>query len=370
MTENSNNTKAVFTIVSKNYLHYARTLMQSVREVHGDWDRHVLLVDEVRGDFDPAGEDFNLLEVRQLPLPELEKFLFRYTILELNTAVKPWMFEWLFKSKQYERVVYLDPDIYLYRPMLEVEEALACGSLMVLTPHLTGPLADGKKPTELDIMRAGAYNLGFIALARHASMLPFLKWWQSKLEFQCIVDFASGLFVDQKWIDLVPGMFPDVFILRHEGYNVAYWNLLHRIVSKTDGGHLVNGVKLVFCHFSGLDPETPHNLSKYQDRFVLSDLPEFETLALEYCERLIKHGFIECRKWKYSFGMFADGTPIKDYHRQSYNNTPSLQATVGGLAYITPFSRLMMHIIHKVGPALHLFPNQIRQFIKGRIFTR
>lgn len=319
---------AVFTIVSKNYLHFARTLMQSVKDVHPEWDRHVLLVDEVRGDFDPTAEDFKVTGVRELSLPEMDKFLFRYTILELNTAVKPWMLEWLLDTG-YDRVVYIDPDIYLYRPMREVEEALSAGNLMVLTPHLTGKLDDGKKPTELEIMRAGAYNLGFIAIARHSEAKNFLHWWQDKLEFQCVVDFEAGLFVDQKWIDLVPGMYPNVHILRHEGYNVAYWNLLHRKVEPVDGNVLVNGVPLVFCHYSGIDPKNPQPLSKHQDRFQLTDLPEFGRLAREYCTRVIGNGMATCKQWEYAFGRFSDGTPVEDHIRYCYRNAPDLQSLMG-----------------------------------------
>ena len=39
---------AVFTIVSKNYLSYARTLMQSLSAAHPEWRQYVLLVDEMR----------------------------------------------------------------------------------------------------------------------------------------------------------------------------------------------------------------------------------------------------------------------------------------------------------------------------------
>ena len=194
---------AVFTIVSKNYLHFARTLMDSLRTVHPGWTRFVLLVDEVRGDFDPKQEKFTLVEVSDLPLPDKQKFLFRYSILELNTAVKAWMIEYLFFQKSFERVVYLDPDIFVYRRMTEVEEPLDAGALMVLTPHLTGQLPDDKKPGESEIVKSGAYNLGFIALAAHPKLSSFLSWWKSKLELNCVVDIPAGLFVDQKWIDLL-----------------------------------------------------------------------------------------------------------------------------------------------------------------------
>ena len=58
--------KIAFTIVSKNYLHFARTLMESVRAQHPDWQRFVLLVDENRGDLDLSKEPFQTIEVAEL----------------------------------------------------------------------------------------------------------------------------------------------------------------------------------------------------------------------------------------------------------------------------------------------------------------
>ncbi len=71
---NDQGATAVCTIVSKNYLAYARTLMNSVAEFHPEWKRHVLLVDEVNGRFDPGAESFELLRVSDLPLPEGAQF--------------------------------------------------------------------------------------------------------------------------------------------------------------------------------------------------------------------------------------------------------------------------------------------------------
>ena len=184
---------AVCTIVSNNYLPFARTLMGSLREIHPEWDQHVLITDEIRGHFNPQSEDFEVLEVEELPLPGGRRMLFQYSILELNTAVKPWWLAWLFDRGDYDRVIYLDPDILLYQRLEEVERSLDAGSLMCLTPHLTRKLSEDLKPNEIDILRAGAYNLGFIALSRHPDLADFLAWWQSKMESDCVVDFDSGI---------------------------------------------------------------------------------------------------------------------------------------------------------------------------------
>ena len=110
---------AVFTIVSPNYWHYARVLMGSVRQNHPEWERFVLVVGQTpaaEGDEEP----FTTVPVVDLRLPSPRQFCFRYTLLELNTAVKPWMFEYLF-ARGYDRVVYLDPDTFLYSPLVELD---------------------------------------------------------------------------------------------------------------------------------------------------------------------------------------------------------------------------------------------------------
>ncbi len=318
-----------FTIVSGNYLHFARTLMESVGVAHPDWRRFVLLVDARPQELDAAREPFELVEIADLPLPDRVKFCFRYSILELNTAVKPWMFEWLFGERSADRVVYLDPDIRVYRPLAEVEAALAAGAMMVLTPHLTGQLDDGHHPNEIDILKAGTYNLGFLALARQPSPLEFLAWWQSKLEFNCVVDQANCMFVDQKWLDLVPGMFGNVAILRHDGYNVAYWNLAHRSVVKGGNEHLVNGVPLVFFHFSGLDPKKPETLSRHQDRFDLGSLGAVRDLVAGYVERLRINGADAASRYRYAFGYFTNGEPIPDCIRQLYRQDEEYRRIAG-----------------------------------------
>ena len=319
----------IFTIVSANYLHFARTLMESVGIAHPQWRRFVLLVDKRPPDFDPRVEPFEILDVSELPLPGGLKFYFRYTILELNTAVKPWMFDWLFNELAAERVVYLDPDICVYRPLTEVESALASGSMMVLTPHLTGHLDDEHRPHELDIVKAGSYNLGFLALARQPSTTRFLAWWRSKLELHCVVDHASGLFVDQKWFDLAPGMFEKVSILRHEGYNVAYWNLAHRAVVSRGNEYLVNGQPLVFYHYSGLNPESPEGLSKYQDRFRLSELGGVRELFQAYIDRLRANGSNQASRYRYAYGYFTNGEGIPDCIRQLYRHDMDFQESAG-----------------------------------------
>jgi hypothetical protein len=61
---------AVFTIISKNYLHFARTLMGSIKKTQPTWDRRVLLTDETENLFDPQKESFKVTQISELSLPD------------------------------------------------------------------------------------------------------------------------------------------------------------------------------------------------------------------------------------------------------------------------------------------------------------
>jgi glycosyltransferase involved in cell wall biosynthesis len=317
---------AVFSIISPNYRHYARVLMASLQRYHPEWDRFVLIVGDAVSEGDE--ESFTSVPLEALPLPNARQFCFRYSLLELNTAVKPWMFEHLF-ARGYDRVIYFDPDIVVYSPLVELEAA-SPETFLTLTPHLTGFIGGhDEHPSERTILQAGTYNLGFLAVSRRPQLARFLAWWQEKLEFQCIVDTSRGLFVDQKWMDLSPGLFSDVSILRHEGYNVAYWNLGQRTVTGGGDAVMVNGQPLRFFHFSGFKPAFPDRVSKHDDKLTMADIGAGRRLFDDYGAALRAAGYGLFRNEPYAFGAFIDGTPLPDTARIAYRNSPELQSAAG-----------------------------------------
>ena len=320
---------AACTIVAKNYLPFARVLARSFAE-HGGGRFFVLLVDRNEGYIRPEEEEFTLVEVEELTnVPELGSFLMKYTILEASTAVKPYFLEHLFRRYELENLVYFDPDILVTGSLDELAERVAESSI-VLTPHLTAPIDDDAHPGELAILQAGAYNLGFLALRRSAVTERLLPWWQSRLYDQCVVRIDRGLFVDQKWMDLVPGLFGgggEVHVLDGAGYNVAYWNLHGRelappALGEGTEGWRANGEPLVFFHFSGIDPEGLGRVSKYQDRFTLTSLGPAAELYRRYRDLLFAAGYRECKSWPYAFGRFANGAAVPDLARRLYHSLP------------------------------------------------
>src|SRR5262249_24804068 len=295
---------------------------------HPDWDRYVLIVDRSETPTDIGGDLFSSLMVEDLPLPRKREFLFRYGVMELNTAVKPWMFAHL-KGLGYRHVVYLDPDILVMDRLTDVERLLNGGATGVLLPHLTAAIDDGRHPAELDIMRSGTYNLGFLALGDTPVVSPFVEWWKGKLEFQAASDVERGLFTDQKWMDLAPALFEGFAILRDPGYDVAYWNLSHRPVARSGNGWTAANRPLRFFHFSGFNPENPKPFSKHQNRFDLDTIGPARELALDYAARVLGHDHARFRLNQYQFGFFSQGTPIPDEIRALYRENAGLRKKAG-----------------------------------------
>ena len=311
----------VCTIMSKNYLASARALMKSIRAQHDDLILVVLLVDEVEGCFNPMDEPFLTMLASDLGIPRWDHFSMKYDIMELNTAVKPYLIETLMRRYRAQKVIYFDPDIVVYRRLDDLL-ALLDQHMALLTPHITDPLKDDLKPSELDFLQVGTFNLGFFALSRQGKWQELLAWWQERLYNYCTREVERGLFVDQHWMDLLPSLFDDIHILRDPGYNLACWNFQMRDLQRDAAGkYTVNGHPLTFFHFSGFSVEKPEMISRHQNRYTLSQLNEaYQRCFYDYRDLLQSNGYATTSKFPYIYGRFADGVPIPDLLRICLRN--------------------------------------------------
>lgn len=301
------NKRAIFTIVSCNYFHYAKTLMQSIREIDSSSDLFVVIVDDGYNSEDYASNIFDVINFKQIPIPYRKKMCFQYDILELNTAVKPFVIKYLF-TKSYQKVVYLDPDIFVYNSLENIFDSLKTSDVVV-TPHLTEPLADKYRPSDLDILRSGIYNLGFVAVKATSEVHRFIEWWGDKLVDHCRVAISEGIFVDQKWCDFIPSFVKRVQVDHGAGMNVAYWNLNQREIRKINSTYTIGSSPLIFFHFSGLDLNGPSLLSRHEDRFESQGLPKVvKDLRNDYLEKLNKNGAPFYSSQPYHFDRFANSS--------------------------------------------------------------
>lgn len=305
------------TIVSVNYLAYARVLAQSVATHFPEADFIALVVDRRLPSHARLVEElpFEVVWAEELGLPDLERLAYQFEILELNTCLKPTFLKQLF-DRGYDRVIYWDPDIRLYAHPGPIMEALTHAST-VLTPHTVKPMMDGRQPSDIDLLRTGCYNLGFVAFRNDPGARALLDWWEDRCLTHGFNDRSLGTFVDQKWMDLAPSYFDAVSILTHRGCNVAYWNLHERRISG-DADHLCSeNVPLIFFHFSGVSAEFPQKLSKYQTRHELVTGSLLQLMVQDYCRALHECEHHRYAKIPYTFATLTNGVPVSPVMRRA-----------------------------------------------------
>ncbi|HEY7509899.1 MAG TPA: glycosyltransferase, partial [Vicinamibacteria bacterium] len=308
---------AACTIIARNYLSYAAILAESYLRHEPGGRFYVLVVDGLPPKA-ALPEGVHLVAADELGLPAFHDMCFKYDVTELCTAVKPALLSLLLTRYAEPAVAYFDPDIVILRPLDELKEALRAADI-VLIPHVLDPIPrDGKKPSEQDILIAGAYNLGFVAVRATPEAGRLLAWWGDRLEDGCRVDPAHGLFVDQRWMDLVPSLFPSTAVLRDPTYDVAYWNLHTRMPARGPSGFEVDGRPLAFFHFSGFDPRRPETLSRHQTRVTVEPGSALAELLEGYAARHERHGHAACSRWTYGYSRFSNGVSVGLVFRHLY----------------------------------------------------
>lgn len=308
-------TPVYFTICARNYLAYALTLRASLLAAEPGARFFIFLSDAPIDGPPPCGD---IVDASALALPNPDDMAFRYDVMEYATAVKPFCFGYLFDRVGADAAIYLDPDILVLRPLEPVIEALRAGAAAALTPHILGPMDDGRMPGEREILSSGSFNLGFAAFANAPEARAFLGWWGGKLATTCFADPAAGLFVDQKWADFAPSFIGALAILRDPGLNVAYWNLARRPLARDGAGWTAGGAPLCFFHFSGVAPGDAAVFSKHQNRFSPADLGEARSLLDGYLASLALHDHARWRAVPYAHDRYIDGALIPREARRLY----------------------------------------------------
>jgi hypothetical protein len=284
----------VVTICSANYLAQAKTLGDSLLE-HNPGYRFVIgLVDRVPQAIEPSyWHPHELLPVEELGIEGFAEMVQRYNLVELNTAVKPFYIEFLYRrDPTLDDVIYLDPDILVLGSFASIHDKLRHHNIVV-TPHSCSyDDSDANVASERAMLATGIFNLGFIATSRSDDTLALLTWWQKRLRRYCYYQPANGLFVDQIWANLALVYFPKVHIEANVGYNMCYWNLFERSLARRDGRYIVNGQHdLIFYHFSSYSPLKPELVSSREPFVYLSQHPELKPLFKKYRDALVRNQY-------------------------------------------------------------------------------
>lgn len=312
--------KSIFTICAKNYLAQALTLKESVLLHNPDIDMFIFLADVKTDDI----SELDVVILDDSWINDWRSMAFKYNVIEFSTSIKPFCFNKLF-HEGYEKVIYLDPDIFVTDSISSIYDSLNEYS-MVITPHYnhiekeyTGAV------TEEELLFVGIYNLGFGAIKNNHIGRQIIEWWQNRLFDKCFADKEDALHVDQKWIDFLPGFFPnDILISHHPGINIAIWNLHERELKIKNNQYIIEDLRtkesypLLFFHFSGFDPYNRKVINRRHPKFNIDVFPSFIPIINSYSDFVNGKNYNFFSKLKYSFNNFDNGNVIIPLHRRLF----------------------------------------------------
>jgi hypothetical protein len=357
---------AVATIVAKNYLSLARVMADSLHRRHPDVPVFVLLSDDVAGHFDPAAESFHLVRLPDVGIPELQRVRFRYARKELAVAAKPYLLSHVL-DRGFRAALFLDPDILVLGELTSLFSHVQQHAA-VLVPHVLAPLTgEARAGRELDILRSGTYNAGCIGVSDHPSARQFLRWWQRRVFAHCRHDVAAGVYYDQRWLDLAPIFFEDVFVLRDPTYNVAHWNLPERRLDIRGDAVVVDGQPCRFFHFSGFDPDRPDAVTRYSPRLRMNDIGSAAELFRRYVALLDSAGYRETKTWPYAYDRFDNGVAVTDRMRAIYRDLGTAAGRFGD-PLVTTERESFFAWLKRAGelPRAYQAGDWLRRFILGQ----
>lgn len=286
-----------FTVCSNNYLAQARTLQESLQATNPEFQFFVALVDEYSDSIDySVFQEGTIIELMESIVPNYGDMISRYSIIELNTAVKPFVFQYLQALYPWAgSLFYFDPDIFVYHHLQPLLDKLVTDDVLV-TPHFLTPVPiDEKMPQESMALNYGIYNLGFIAIKNSStSAKKLIQWWGERTYRYGYFNTCEGLFVDQLWMNLSTVYFQGVHVLRHKGCNIGPWNLYERTVSfdtSTNRFVMPDQEPLIFYHFSSFSYKNPLSLSGDYNRSSITSSSALQKMYTEYRKALEKNRF-------------------------------------------------------------------------------
>ena len=172
----------------------------------------------------------------------------------------------------------MDPDLFFYQDYSFLFEKLE-SSHAIITPHwrnFSPEINNGF----LENFSKGQYNAGFVGVS--ADGIGIVDWWASACLFNCLKYPSLGLYDDQKYLDAIPVFFPKIEILRHQGCNVAFWNIdmcVRTVVE--DEIKINNKFPIVFIHFT---KSTIRAILFGKDKILLEHLLKYESTLKKYKE--------------------------------------------------------------------------------------
>ncbi len=315
------NSLAVCSVVTKNYIAYARNMVNSFLKHHPDGHAYLMIVDRHDGYIKQESERFTIITPEALGIPNFKEWTFRLDPKQMCMALKAWTLWYVLETYDVPYLCHIDNDIHVYSRFDELIAFLADKNV-AFTPHYVSP-NQATVSHHLANKLIGLLNTGIVGVRNTDNMRNTILPWWAEHSGNYAIPFATKLeYRDQAWADLILMMFEGVGIFRDPAYNVAPWNAVNRPIDKQDDTYLVEGRPLKCFHFSKF-------------RYVSGELPyvtankdsdtakQIKAMTADYKQKLTNLDYKQTRQWPYGYAKFNDGMLIPTAARSLWMSHPN-----------------------------------------------
>ncbi len=363
------NKNCAFSICAKNYVPLARLLEESILSKSGDCDFFIIIADEINDSLQKENNELVAKEVFDFDSKTWNSLTFKYDVTEFCTFLKPYSFDFFF-DKGYEKVCYIDPDIYFYDSFNIILNEFGSYEFL-LTPHISYIEYNSQDHNQIEdeLRGSGLFNFGFVGLKKSEDTVSFVKWWKRRLYDKCYRDSINYLYTDQVWGNYIVTYFDlsKIKVVKHLGWNIAPWNYSEReivcqnekLYVKKRGGN-GNFEPVIFVHYSGYnyaalcDGSIEQNNNGHEYLYKDIDfLFNKYRLVLSRNQNFLKEGLSK----KYSYNYYSNGKKVQLFHRRLFRTFLILGIDVGN-----PFDSCNKEFYVKLNKAKLLYDNGIEKF--------
>ncbi|MFM6935218.1 MAG: hypothetical protein ACKOXP_07220 [Flavobacteriales bacterium] len=233
------------------FSHLAKTFTLAESCLQDELLIYVLCVDFKKDDIKvkwPDSENIRWIHLEDLNQSDVNHFSRKYgpNSDEFRWSLKPMLLKHL--CLEHDQVCYLDNDMYFLQNPLEIFEKFQQYRIL-LSPHFYPNSPDIKGANWFEAnFQVGVYNAGFIGVRKDAS--DFLDYWINACRYALRKSYFRGLFDDQKFLDVVPAFFQQVYIHPAPTWNFAGWNDWYPKVKLIDNQLHIDKEKVLFVHFT------------------------------------------------------------------------------------------------------------------------
>jgi hypothetical protein len=245
-------TRAFCTYFDHRYLPRAMVMLRSLERTGVDPHLYALCMDEraeeVLGRL--AHERITIVTLRELEQADPELLAAKPTrnAIEYYFTCTPSLpLHLLTSHPELTQITYVDADLYFLaspEPLL----VIADGADATIVPHRFAP------DIELQRIRFGRYNVGWLSFQATPGGREVLAWWRHRCLEWCYDRPEDGRFADQGYLNDWPERFLGVVVLDHPGVNLAPWNVSRHSVEYRNGRLTADAETVFFYHVHALKP--------------------------------------------------------------------------------------------------------------------